>query len=297
MAGEGPPSTPCGAKTEVPPQQMPPGCSGITSAEAKTANTLQNLRGFLRALRVKNSPYAPPTPKRPTIPTSKPLTTRHKYVLHTFMPPQPQRPALNNGPSPNQAGPEPQSTPTRSARLRTLLQTLIAFASSLVETLATNQTADPAIAYRFGTSNLSLITARIARALLMAMALNRRLTRIAKQLDAPQRPTTTAKTRREPRAPKPPTPRRSETDDEALLTRLPTAQEIAAQIRHRPIGRVLEDICRDLGILPSDPLWRDLQLPIIANGGNLVRLFKHVTTRVIRHSLNPTPLLAATGPP
>jgi len=168
------------------------------------------------------------------------------------MSPQPQRPALNNGPSPNPAGPEP----TRSTRLRTLLQTLITFASTLVETLATNPSAHPTIAYRFATTNLGLITARIARALLLAMALTRRLTRIAKQLDAPQRPTTTAKTRREPRAPKPATPRPSEITDEALLTRLPTAQEIAAQIRHRPIGRVLEDICRDLGILPSDPLWR-----------------------------------------
>jgi len=222
------------------------------------------------------------------------------------MSPQPQRPALNNGPSPNPAGPEPTPTPTRSTRLRTLLQTLITFASTLVETLATNPAAHPTITYRFGTTNLGLITARIARALLMAMALNRRLTRIAKQLDAPPRPTT-PKTRREPRAPKPPTPRRGETDDEALLTRLPTAQEIAAQIRHRPIGRVLEDICRDLGILPSDPLWRDLELPIIGHGGNLVRLFRHVTTRVLRHSVNPTaearglpnptPLLAATGPP
>jgi hypothetical protein len=220
------------------------------------------------------------------------------------MPPQPQRPALNNGPSPNQAGPEPQPTPTRSARLRTLLQTLIAFASSLVETLATNQTAHPTIAYRFGTTNLGLITARIARALLMAMALNRRLIRIARQLDTPT-PRPSAKPSSQPRAPKTPAPRPG-ADDEALLTRLPTAQEIAAQIRHRPIGRVLEDICRDLGILPSDPLWRDLQLPIIANGGNLVRLFKHVTTRVIRHSLNPTPEprrllhptpLLATGPP
>ena len=213
------------------------------------------------------------------------------------MSPQPQRPALNNGPSPNPAGSEPTPTPTRSTRLRTLLQTLITFASTLVETLATNPAAHPTIAYRFGTTNLGLITARIARALLMAMALNRRLARIAKQLDAPQRPTTIARTRREPRAPKPPTPRPSEITDEALLTRLPTAQEIAAQIRHRPIGRVLEDICRDLGILPSDPLWRDLELPIIGHGGNLVRLFRHVTTRVLRHSVNPPPLLAATGPP
>src|SRR6476646_6751012 len=138
---------------------------------------------------------------------------RSCYVHVTLLSPQPQRPALNNGPSPNPAGSEPTPTPTRSTRLRTLLQTLITFASTLVETLATNPAAHPTITYRFGTTNLGLITARIARALLMAMALNRRLARIAKQLDAPMPKTTTPKTRREPRAPKPPTPRPSETDD------------------------------------------------------------------------------------
>jgi hypothetical protein len=232
------------------------------------------------------------------------------------MTPQPQRPALNHGPRPNQAGPEPQAAPSRSGHLRTLVQSLIAFASTLVETLSvhTHPTAHAAIALRFGTTNLTLITARIARALLMAMALNRRLARIARQLDNPvaQRPASPARTNPiRPRAARAPALDQA-ADDAALLARLPTAEEIAAQIRHRPIGRVLEDICRDLGILPSDPLWRDLQLPIIANGGNLVRLFKRVTTRVIRHSLNPPPeprrLLAsfpnlilppliATGPP
>ena len=47
------------------------------------------------------------------------------------------------------------------------------------------------------------------------------------------------------------------------LARLPTPAEIAAEVRRRPIGAVLADICRDLGIMPSDPLWRELQRAII----------------------------------
>jgi hypothetical protein len=202
--------------------------------------------------------------------------------------------------------------PSRSAHLRGLVQALIAFASALVENLATpaHPKVHADIARRFGTTNLGLITARIARGLLMAMALNRRLARIAKKLDSPAAQKTSMgavalRTRpAKPRAPRP-SATHPNADDAAPLARLPTAEEIAVQIRHRPIGRVIEDICRDLGILPSDPLWRDLQLPIIANGGNLVRLFKQVSKRVTSYAAMlfppqepPTPrALTATGPP
>jgi hypothetical protein len=222
---------------------------------------------------------------------------------------QPPRPALNNGPDPSQDGPEPQPTPSRSAHLRSLVQALIAFASTLVDNLAApaHPNADAAIARRFGTTNLALITARITRGLLMAMALNRRLARVAQQLDKPAAQNTSVRAialstkPAQPRAPRPPAPQ-PDADDAALLARLPTAEEIAGQIRHRPIGRVIEDICRDLGILPSDPLWQQLQLPIIINGGNLVRLFKQVSKRVTCRDSYPMPahapkLQIATGPP
>jgi hypothetical protein len=39
---------------------------------------------------------------------------------------------------------------------------------------------------------------------------------------------------------------------------MPTAEQIAAEVRRRPIGAVIADICRDLRILPSHPLWRDI---------------------------------------
>ena len=38
------------------------------------------------------------------------------------------------------------------------------------------------------------------------------------------------------------------------------------------LGVVLADICRDLGIVPSDPIWRELFLPILGHGGNPSRL-------------------------
>jgi len=60
------------------------------------------------------------------------------------------------------------------------------------------------------------------------------------------------------------------------LARLPTAAEIAAQVRRRPVGAVFADICRDLGIVPAHPLWRELLLAVVANGGRLTALFKGV---------------------
>jgi hypothetical protein len=60
---------------------------------------------------------------------------------------------------------------------------------------------------------------------------------------------------------------------------MPTAEEIAAEFRRRPVGAVLADIARDLGILPADPLWRELQLAIIHNGGCFVRLVRDVFKR------------------
>jgi hypothetical protein len=50
--------------------------------------------------------------------------------------------------------------------------------------------------------------------------------------------------------------------------RLPTEEEIAAEVRRRPVGAVIADICRDLGIAPGrlDPaFWRELSHAVIAS--------------------------------
>ena len=71
---------------------------------------------------------------------------------------------------------------------------------------------------------------------------------------------------------------------------LPTPEQIAAEVRRRPIGAVIADICRDLGIMPSHPLWPELQHLIIRYGGNLANLVKDILDRAF-------PYPAANGPP
>jgi hypothetical protein len=76
-------------------------------------------------------------------------------------------------------------------------------------------------------------------------------------------------------------------------------------VRRRPIGAVIADICRDLGILPNHPLWRDLQKAIMHHGGSYVRLLKDILTRPSSLSAEDDPLgpaafrppQAGTGPP
>ena len=71
------------------------------------------------------------------------------------------------------------------------------------------------------------------------------------------------------------------------LAGLPTQEELAAELRRRPIGAVLADICRDLGIVPADPLWPELMSVISENGGNVTRLFLDISKRVIRAIFDP----------
>ena len=91
------------------------------------------------------------------------------------------------------------------------------------------------------------------------------------------------------------------------LAPLPTPEQIAAEVRRRPVGAVIADICRDLGILPSHPLFGELSSAIIGYGGSLARLFTDVLDRVLpipasarhltRRAASPAPPAAATGPP
>ena len=110
---------------------------------------------------------------------------------------------------------------------------------------------DPATDIRhFDTSDISLILARITRGLQRAQVLEERLVRNAARLDAPRRPQTTPATHK-PRVTQSAVECSQPSD--SPLARLPTAEQIAADVRRRPIGAVLADICRDLGVLPSHP--------------------------------------------
>lgn len=173
------------------------------------------------------------------------------------------------------AATRPAPTPSRSSGLLDLVRKLIDYGRELAATLRAHglgpQAADTA--RPFGTTDLTVILARIARGSLRATALEARLLRDAPRLDTPRQPrprhSATAARRSRAKDQRLLTPR---ADDDTLLASPPTLDQIEAEIRRRPIGAVLADICRDLGILPSHPLWRELHLPIIREGGNLARL-------------------------
>jgi hypothetical protein len=179
----------------------------------------------------------------------------------------------------------PDTPLSRVGRLLVLVRKLIDYGRDLAAKVQRN---DPAAETRhFDTSDILLILARITRGLHRAQALEERLIRSAARLDAGRRP------RPKPATPTPRAPRPVEQDsqpgdpDRSLL---PTADQIAARhatgldpvVRRRPIGAVLADICRDLGILPSHPLWRELSTAIMANGGNLARLVKEIIAQGAR---------------
>jgi hypothetical protein len=100
-----------------------------------------------------------------------------------------------------------------------------------------------------------------------------------------------------------------EQDSDAV--RLPTEKELLAELRRRPPGAILADICRDLGVLPGDldpKIWRELQRAITIYGGSAMRLFGDMTRRCLplsyamSHKILPiippgAGFDAATGPP
>ena len=105
---------------------------------------------------------------------------------------------------------------------------------------------------------------------------------------------------RAPRAPRAAPAARLAREADPRLALLPTPEQIAAEVRRRPIGAVIADICRDLGVLPTHPLWQELSLAIIWHGGSFSRLFKDIFDRVLPNTCAgrsvATPALA-TGPP
>ena len=228
--------------------------------------------------------------------------------------------SANHPPAPpaGQAQPAQGAAPTTSAHLLSLVQTLIAFGRALARTLADHPSAQMLQGFTrvFGSRDLALIMARIMRGLRLAEALQQRLICNASQIDNPRlrlyvprpptrptspRPTSTPRAEADPAATAP------RDDDQDLLSRLPTVEEIAEQIRRRPIGAVLADICRDLGISTAHPAWREIFLAVGIHRGNVVRLLQDMVPRIgapllLRATLpepqttpvGPTP---ATGPP
>ncbi len=165
----------------------------------------------------------------------------------------------------------PDAKPSRSGRLLALVRALVAYGRQVATTLRQNH---PTLS----AGDITLILRRIARGLLRAEALEARIIRDATRLDAEPRPPRACR-QRQPRPPRAASPGPSDMTD-PLPAALPTVEQIAAEVRRRAIGAVIADICRDLGIQPSNRLWPELRDLIVRYCGNLARLVKDILDRL-----------------
>jgi hypothetical protein len=213
--------------------------------------------------------------------------------------------------------------PAAIGRVLIVVRKLIDYGRQLADTLQQRATAPDfaRFASRFGTADIAAILARITNGLLRATALEARLCQHAERGQDLTSPPMRFPEIRGPRlapqvAPKSTQPERQSSDDtqDQRLARLPTADEIAAEVRSRPVGAVIADICRDLGIAPGEldrAFWEELNLAIIAYGGTYAGVLNDLIHRSFaftfgdhadaadrgRPAASPRPPALATGPP
>ena len=210
-------------------------------------------------------------------------------------------------------------TPSRLGRVLSLVRKLIDYGRQLAVTVQ-QRAAAPGFALfasPFGTTDLAVILARITNGLRRAAMLEAKLLKRAER----GQDLTVAPTRlpaiRVPGAARPVAPLDAQPDPQPTdprLAHLPSEEKIAEEVRCRPVGAVIVDICCDLGIAPGRldrAFWDEINHAIIMYCGSLVRFFNDVDERLwagVPHALTdhtepgwpappPRSPVPATGPP
>ena len=219
-------------------------------------------------------------------------------------------PASDQHPQPDHPG---RTVPARIAALLHTVRILLGFGRHLVETATqrSDSTDFNAIAVCFGTGRLYAIMAHLQRGILRAVALERvLLARAARGRDidfivprergtappaaagdapgaagdaraaaddAPAGPAAEAPAggKRAAR----PSPPAGWNDPELFM---PTLEELEAQVRRRPLGRTLVEICLDLAVVPgfcTGPFWNEVFDGIRLHGGRITTLMQEKVRR------------------
>ena len=193
---------------------------------------------------------------------------------------------------------KPRPIPGRIGAVLNVLAILIAHARHFAATATTRATAPEfaTAAAVFGTGHLPTILHRMQRGLLRALALQQYLlARAARgrnlrfawppcvELQPHHRPAASSAPpkRAAPLHPPRPDPALLDPGDPAA-SRLPTPEELAAQVRRRPVGRTISYICMDLGIAPglcAGAFWNQVEKTLRRYGGSLGRLYQVRTRR------------------
>jgi hypothetical protein len=240
-------------------------------------------------------------------------------MQHVATTPCPASPADLQPDRPGQTAPasaaRSRSIPAGIAALLHTVRILLGYGRHLAETAPQRSASTDfnAVAACFGTARLHTIMAHLQRGLLRAMALERvLLARAARGRDigcvARSEDTTTAPA--EPFAPAHPAEPSAEPADlpadppgeppaEAHAARkaarrsrpagwnnpelfMPTLEELEAQVRRRPLGRTLVDICLDLAVAPgfcTGAFWNTLFDAIRLHGGSVATLMQEKLSR------------------
>jgi hypothetical protein len=176
------------------------------------------------------------------------------------------------------------TVPERIGALLRVVRVLLGYGRHLAGTLR-HRAAAPSfttIAAGFGTADLATIAARLQRGILRALALQHLLLARAARGHDIQLAHCRSRTpgRQPPPAPRAAAPRPAAMpewrDDPADLDTL-TLQQLEAQIRRRPLGRTIVEICLDLAAFPgfcTGSFWNELFDLIRLHGGSLVTLIR-----------------------
>ena len=185
------------------------------------------------------------------------------------------------------------STPMPSciATLLNVVRVLLGYGKHLDRTLPTQAEHPrfPTLATGFGTYDLRRILAHVQRGILRAMMLERfLLARAAQGRDiepvqppAPAEPEEIEALEMKLRAPSQPrlpsVGRGPRVDpDDPMHFSMPTLKELEAQVRSRPVGQTIAEICMDLGIAANvcdGGFWNEIYLTIAHFGGSFEKFF------------------------